>query len=142
MVEGEIYHMLAKVDEITYTLIKNSLNASAERSRVISNNIANVNTKGYKAYKLNFEENLKKSMQNGSINLTKTNVAHMNDESETTGYTIEKDNSTSMRLDGNNVDIDNEMTNLAANTILYNTLINQANSRISMRRYVINEGRR
>jgi flagellar basal-body rod protein FlgB len=47
-----------------------------------------------------------------------------------------------MRLDGNNVDIDNEMTNLAANTILYNTLINQANSRISMRRYVINEGRR
>jgi flagellar basal-body rod protein FlgB len=134
--------MLAKVDELTYTLIKNSLNASAERSRVISNNIANVNTKGYKAYKLNFEENLKKSMQGGSINLSRTNVAHMNDESETTGYTIEKDNSTSMRLDGNNVDIDNEMTNLAANTILYNTLINQANSRISMRRYVINEGRR
>lgn len=134
--------MLAKVDELTYTLIKNSLNASAERSRVISNNIANVNTKGYKAYKLNFEENLKKSLQNGNINLTRTNTAHMNDESESTGYTIERDNSTSMRLDGNNVDIDNEMTNLAANTILYNTLINQANSRISMRRYVISEGRR
>jgi flagellar basal-body rod protein FlgB len=42
-----------------------------------------------------------------------------------------------MRLDGNNVDIDKEMAGLAENTILYNTLISQANSRISMRRYVI-----
>ncbi|GFR36145.1 hypothetical protein TCEA9_19570 [Thermobrachium celere] len=43
-----------------------------------------------------------------------------------------------MRLDGNNVDIDLEMANLAANQILYNALISQANTRIAMRRNVIN----
>lgn len=55
---------------------------------------------------------------------------------------IEQDTSRSMREDGNNVDIDNEMTNQAANSLMYNALISQVNSRIALERYVINEGRR
>ena len=134
--------MISKIDELTYSLLKTSLNTTAERSRVISNNLANSTTKGYKAYRVNFEENLTNLLQNDNISLATTHQNHMQDESAQKGYTIERDNSTSMRLDGNNVDVDNEMTNLAANTILYDTLISQANSRISMRRYIISEGKR
>jgi flagellar basal-body rod protein FlgB len=55
---------------------------------------------------------------------------------------IKQDKSTSMREDGNNVDIESEMSNQAANTLLYNALITQANSKLSMTRYVITGGER
>ncbi|MCG8483332.1 MAG: flagellar basal body rod protein FlgB, partial [Clostridia bacterium] len=55
---------------------------------------------------------------------------------------VVKDTSTSMRLDGNNVDIDMENANLAANQLLYNALVQQASTKISTLRYVISEGKR
>lgn len=136
--------MVQNIDEISYSLIKRSLDASAERSRVIAHNIANVNTKGYKASRVIFEDKLNDVINNNALGLTVTNERHINDGSSTSNITYEtvKDNSTSMKLDGNNVDIDKEMTGMATNTILYNTLITQANSRISMRRYVISGGGR
>lgn len=136
--------MIEKIDEINYLLLKKSLNASAERGRVIAHNIANVNTKCFKASRVVFEDKLKAAIENTDVGLKTTNVKHINDGSSisTLSHDVIKDKSTSMRLDGNNVDIDNEMANLAANNILYNALISQANSRISVRRYVISEGRR
>jgi flagellar basal-body rod protein FlgB len=77
-----------------------------------------------------------------NLSLTKTNEKHMDDNnSGNTDYEIVRDDTTSMRQDGNNVDIDNEMTNLAANTIKYEALINEANSKITMRNFVINGGK-
>lgn len=136
--------MVQNNDELTYILLKKSLDASSERGRVIANNIANVNTKGFKASKVIFEDKLKDILENKGIELTVTNKRHIRGGSSISNieYEVQKDNSTSMRPDGNNVDIDIEMSNLAANTILYNTLISQANSRLSMRRFIISEGRR
>lgn len=135
--------MVQKVDEINYSLIKKSLDASSERSRVIAHNIANVNTPGYKASHVVFEEKLNNVLSNESIGLRTTHKNHINDGStiSTVSPEVEKDTSTSMKLDGNNVDIDSEMSDLAANNILYNTLISQANSRISMRRYIISNNK-
>lgn len=42
-----------------------------------------------------------------------------------------------MTEDGNNVDMDTEIVNQAANTLMYSALVNQMNSRLSMERYVI-----
>ncbi|QCX32356.1 flagellar basal body rod protein FlgB [Caloramator sp. E03] len=131
--------MVEKIDEISYSLLKKSLDASSERGRVIANNIANVNTKGFKASRVVFEDKLNDALENRSIDLATTNEKHIKKGNSLSNlnYDVVKDKSTSMRTDGNNVDIDNEMVNLATNTILYNALINQANSRISMRRLVI-----
>lgn len=131
--------MIQSIDQLTYGLIKDSLNASSERGRIIAQNIANVETKGYKAYNVVFEDKLKDALNNDSVHLTTTNSMHIDDGSSLPNvkYSIERDTSTSIRSDGNNVDIDKEMSDLAANTILYNTLISQANSRIAMRRTVI-----
>lgn len=136
--------MVKNIDEITYYFIKKSLDASSVRSRVIAHNLANVNKKGYKAYRVVFEDKLKDVFNNPSTGLKVTNEAHINngDTLNTVDHTVVRDTSTSMRLDGNNVNIDKETTNLAENAILYNALINQANSRILMRRFVISEGRR
>lgn len=47
-----------------------------------------------------------------------------------------------MRLDGNNVDIESEMVQLAKNSIKYDTLIQRISSDFRRIKSVINEGRR
>jgi flagellar basal-body rod protein FlgB len=136
--------MIKNIDELSYMMLKKSLDATSARDRVIAHNIANVNTKGYKAFRVVFEEKLNGVLKGERLALKVTNEKHLNDGSsiENLSYDLKKDNSSSMRLDGNNVDIDNEMANLAANAILYNALVSQANSKIAMRRFIISEGRR
>lgn len=135
--------MVQKIDEINYYLIKRSLDASSERGRVIAHNIANVNTVGYKSSHVVFEEKLNEALSKENINLKTTHKNHISDGGTISSVApeIKTDKSTSMRLDGNNVDIDSEMSDMAANSILYNTLISQANSRISMRRYIISNNK-
>lgn len=130
---------LSKSSQV-YDLLKKGLDASSMRSKAISNNIANINTKGYKKYLVSFEENLQQSIDH--INLKTTESKHINDGAEPGEVKLEQDLSSSMREDGNNVDIDNEMANQAANNLMYNALITQVNSKIALQRYIVNEGRR
>lgn len=123
----------------TYSLIKKSLDASVDRAQVIANNIANVNTKGYKRHYVTFEESLEESKK--KLDLDTTNNNHITHGQKYGEIDVKRDESTSMRMDGNNVDIDNEMTNLAANTLKYNALITELNSRLSLKRYIINGGK-
>lgn len=134
--------MVGKIDEITYNLIKKSIDASNSRGKVIANNIANVNTKGFKASYVVFEDKLKNILEDKEIDLKTTNERHISNGNSINNidYEIKKNTASSMKLDGNNVDIDNEMVSLAENAILYNALISQTNSRIAMRRLVINGG--
>jgi flagellar basal-body rod protein FlgB len=127
--------------EQTYNLLKKGLDASATRSKISANNIANFNTKGYKKYNVSFEEYLQDSVEN--MNLKTTNEKHIKGETSEFGdIKVQRDTSSSMRADGNNVDVENEMSNQAANAMMYNALISQVSSRLSMERYVISEGRR
>ena len=123
-----------------YNLLKEGLDAASLRGKVISNNIANVNTKGYKAYSVNFEDNLKDSID--SLEMKTTNEKHMKDSSKIGDIQVVQDKSTSMKEDGNNVDIDNEMTDLAANTLNYMAMITELNNRLAMQKDVINDGRK
>lgn len=122
-----------------YDLLKKSLDASEKRKEVIANNIANVNTKGYKSHYVTFEETLEESKKD--IHLLNTNEKHIGNTEEYGEINVERDESDSMRADGNNVDIDNEMANLAANYLKYNALISQVNNRMAMTRTVITGGR-
>lgn len=134
--------MVQNIDENTYNLLKKSLDAVSARQNAIAQNIANINTKGYKAFRVVFEDKLKDQMDGKSISLVKTNEKHLDGSNgESSDYEVVRDNSTSMNQDGNNVDIDNEMTNLAANTIKYEALINEVNSKITARNFVINGGK-
>ncbi len=125
---------------MTYGLLKSVLNASQLRQETISNNIANVNTPNYKANRVVFEEKLQRAVDGASVNLKATHVNHFGTLEQMVQPKVVKDQSASMRNDGNNVDIDVEMSNLAANQILYNTLVQQVDGKISTLRYVIREG--
>ena len=123
-------------DQLTYSLIKKSLEATSTRGRVISNNISNINTKGYKRQYVTFEESLNNSVEN--LELKATDERHMQYGTEYGQIKVGTDRTSSIREDGNNVDIENEMTNQAANTLMYNALIGQVNSRLAMEKYVVN----
>lgn len=126
-------------DSSIYSLMKKSLNASSLRSKVIANNIANINTAGYKAYKVSFEDTLKNSQN--QLELITDNSRDITENTDNSEIKVEQDNSASMRTDGNNVDVNNEMVNQAANTLEFNALVTQINNRLSNTRYVINGGK-
>lgn len=129
----------SSLSENTYNLLKKSMDASALRGKVIANNVANINTKGYKKFYVTFEETLNDSM--GENTMKTDNVKHMQTGSSNGDIAVQKDESTSMRQDGNNVDIDLEMTNQAANTLMFNALVKQVNSKIALTSYIIGGGK-
>ncbi|MBW9154954.1 flagellar basal body rod protein FlgB [Clostridium tagluense] len=129
----------SSVSENTYNLLKKSMDASALRSKVIANNVANINTKGYKKFYVTFEDTLNDSM--GADTLKTDNNKHMQTGSTSSDISVKRDETTSMRQDGNNVDIDLEMTNQAANTLMFNALVKQVNSKVALTSYIIGGGK-
>ena len=124
--------------DATYDLIKKGIEASNVRAKTIANNMANVNTKGYKRFNVVFEENLKKEDNSSGLELKRTNSAHFaSSNSNNDNISIEQDKSTSMRSDGNNIDLDVEKVNQAANTLKYNALITNINSKFNNLKTVI-----
>lgn len=124
----------------TLQFIKLGLDASSVRGKVIANNMSNINTKNYKKSYVSFEENLSKAKEGFTLKKTKKN--HLSGNSNDSLIKVETDKSTSMRSDGNNVDMDLEKVNQASNTLMYNALITQANSKLNMTKSVISGGNR
>ncbi|MDS0524112.1 flagellar basal body rod protein FlgB [Clostridium sp. SHJSY1] len=123
----------------TYNLIKEGIQASNIRGKAIANNMANINTADYKRFNVVFEDNLKGNNEM-NVRMKATEEKHLSNSNTQGNITVEKDESTSMREDGNNVDLDVEKAEQAANTLKYNALIQQANGKLSNIRYVINGG--
>ena len=123
---------------LTYDLLKRGLDASIMRQEAISNNIANINTTNYKCSKVEFEELLHKAMNN--VGLKKTHEKHFGIEKiADVEPKIGKKTETYLNDNGNNVDIDLEMTELAANEIYYSILVRQLNAKLGSLNYVINK---
>jgi len=112
-------------------VIHKALDAAWTRNEVIAQNIANVDTPGYKRKTVSFEERLREAMENKD--LKKSDVDKIDIK------VVEENKNLSQRLDGNSVDIDAEMAALAKNTIQYNALIQMAGyNKLKM---VIKEGK-
>ncbi|MBP2629411.1 MAG: flagellar basal-body rod protein FlgB [Firmicutes bacterium] len=122
------------IEKITQSPLVNvlsqALNASNMRNNVISNNIANVNTPGFKKSEVVFESLLAEQLTPSSkkLAMTRTQDKHFPMSSTEQGVVTPKINminNTTMRTDGNNVDIDTEMAGLAKNNIYYNAAVRQ-----------------
>lgn len=124
----------------TYNLIKQGLKASTLRGKVTANNMANINTKGYKRSYVTFEENFKN--EQGNLELKQTKSKHIKEDSARGSINIKQDKSTSMRMDGNNVDLDLEKVNQASNTLMYNALTTMANGKLNSVKNIISGGGR
>lgn len=97
--------------------------ASWKRNEVIANNIANVNTPGYKRQDIDFEAQLRRALGNSRYEAVDAKVSHLS-KAELTPRVYTDAANFSYRIDGNNVDIDTENIELASNQIKYNGLVN------------------
>ncbi len=101
-------------------VLEKASDASWTRNSVISNNIANVDTPGYKRKDVQFEQYLQSAVSGGCS--LDDNVAEADLES-LTGTTYTDYATASYRIDGNNVDIDTENAERAKNQIKYYTML-------------------
>lgn len=113
---------MIKTDVYDYVnVLDKAADASSQRNKAIANNIANIDTPGYKRQDVSFAANLEEALRHsrfeslddkvGSIRLDRLRGRQYTDA---VGY--------SYRLDGNNVDIETENAELAKNNLLYNGL--------------------
>ncbi len=126
--------------------LEKGLNASWTRNSVIMNNIANVDTPDFKSSSVEFESIYKKSLENeeDGFELKRTRPTHMDigdTDLENVEPVITQNSDTVARMDGNNVDIDKEMTDLAKNVIYYNALTRKISSEFTQLSMAIREGK-
>jgi flagellar basal-body rod protein FlgB len=130
--------------------LEKALSAASLRHKVISNNIANVNTPKFKRSEVSFENQLAAAMDSkntsASTLLARTHERHLPLQSKSaTSLNVEPTVSTitenSFRIDDNNVDIDSEMAGLAKNNIYYNAVADQISKYFSNIKSAINGGR-
>lgn len=121
-------------------LLNQAMNASDLRQKTISNNVANVNTPGYKVERVSFEDKLRKKTSGTEMDLTRTNSNHLfiNGRKGNLEPEIVKRTDTSVKDNGNNVDLDYEMSEKAVNELYYSALQRQVNHELSQLNYVIN----
>ncbi len=126
-------------------LREKTLDATWTRNEIIAQNIANVDTPGYKKSSVAFEEHLDNAMDKGRFRGNTTDSRHIpigkNDVDKINIKVTKDQQNLSTRLDGNNVDIEIEMANQAKNTIRYNTLVQSINKEYARLKSAIKEGR-
>jgi len=130
----------------TYGLQK-ALDASWQNNKAIIGNIANADTPGYKKQNTDFGTALAKAVGKGNLDGATPNPNHIPISGQSAGNSSSSaatgsytDTSSSMRLDGNNVDIEDEMAKLAKNNILYSALTQKIAGEFSKLRQAISGG--
>ncbi|MDH7602691.1 MAG: flagellar basal body rod protein FlgB [Armatimonadota bacterium] len=119
----------------TSSILAKALDAAAARHRAIANNIANVETPGYKRIFVSFEEELKRALEEGSTRRTLEKLAELSPVQHIDWYSPS-------RPDGNNVCVDAEIADLVRNTMKQKAVSVLLEAKIAMLRAAITEGKR
>lgn len=114
MINTEIYDYVNVLDK--------AADASALRNKIIGDNIANVDTPGYKRQDVSFEQDLQRALKNSRYQSLDDKVGSVRLD-RLKGRVFTDSGDYSYRMDGNNVDIDNENVELASNQLKYNGLV-------------------
>jgi flagellar basal-body rod protein FlgB len=110
--------------------LRAAMSGLAARQRAIANNVANVDTPNFKASEVRFEDALKSAIGNASSAPDQSSL----NAAATRSTQVE---STSVRADGNNVDIDREMAMLSETNLTYSAITQIMSTRIGILRNVI-----
>lgn len=107
-------------------LLFQQLNFRGERQKVISSNIANIDTPDYKTKDLSFQSHLDRAQKETQLQLSRTHSGHL--------PLMESNQQDTMKLyevkglheqnDGNNVNLDTQMSEMSKNSIMFNAIQN------------------
>ncbi len=126
------------VESTNLNLLNKSLDGLWLRQEVTMENIANYSTPGYKSKFVDFENLLKANLSNSGKNTT----SKINEQINSSNILIQENENQSLRLDGNNVDLEKENLQLAKTQLQYMYTVSEINSYFSKLKSVISEGKK
>jgi len=125
----------------TITTLEQALNYSSTKQKVIAQNISNADTPNYKSKEVSFKSALQNAMDQ-SMQAKQTDARHFEFKGQqTNGIAITTNQNTSYNNNGNNVDVDKEMADLATNQIYYNALTERISGKFQTLQSVIRGGK-
>ncbi len=130
------------VNDKTLQALTTALNFREMRQELITSNVANANTPGFKAKKLDFEEALARALDvDGNMKMNATDGRHYNVGSG--GFNnlepeIYDNPNGVVSENGNTVDVEAEMATMAENKLMYDALVQLINKKMGIMKYAIN----
>jgi len=126
----------------TIGALNTSLNLRLMNQNVISSNIANADTPGYKAKTMEFESALRDALNTGGeLRTAETDPRHIvHSATDPVNPEIYDDPNGVESLDGNTVDRAGELAKMAENQLLYDASAEMLKKKLGMLKYAITEG--
>jgi flagellar basal-body rod protein FlgB len=111
-----------------------ALDGLSMRQQVIGKNIANIDTPGYQAQSVSFESVLQNAMTaKKKLALSLTSEEHLTPKATNTSFfSVSNRSGGSQRADGNNVDIDVELTDLSEAGITYQAVAQAVTKKLAL----------
>jgi flagellar basal-body rod protein FlgB len=109
----------------TGSVLYTALNGLAARQRVIANNVANVETPGFIAGRVSFEDSLRSAIAAGDAGETAVSTRASADP---------------VNVNGNNVSLDNEVVSLTETDLAYQLMVQALNQKFGLLRTAIGTG--
>jgi len=128
-------------EDSTMRLMERFLDLSVQRQALVSSNLANVDTPGYKTVDLNFERELNQALEGRGLSMMATDPHHIGNRQ---GHEIVSPNEVEglpLRNDLNNVNIDREMAQLSTNALKFSMVAQLIAGKFRTLKNAINEGR-
>lgn len=123
------------IEDRMFPALENLLSWTSKRQQALSANVANLDTPGYRAKDFSFEEALQ------TLNVASTAGQHIvppTDDSNVRMYEV----ASKVKPNGNNVDLERELTEITKNGLQYITLVQYLNHKLKTLRASITEGGR
>ncbi|MDZ5781803.1 flagellar basal body rod protein FlgB [Marinococcus luteus] len=98
------------------------------RQKAITDNIANIDTPNYKAKEVSFQDMLKEE-SSSQMEAVRTDAKHFSFQNNQNSPGVYEQKGNTYNNNGNNVDIDKEMTELSENQLHYNAIIDRINGK-------------
>jgi flagellar basal-body rod protein FlgB len=133
------------IDDKTTRALAAALKYRQQRQELIASNIANAETPGYKAKKIDFEDALARALDTDEQQTLKTTDSrHFNVGGG--GFNnlqpeVYEDANGIVSPDGNNVDRDAEMADMAENKIMYDASVQLLNKKLGLMKYAVGSDR-
>jgi flagellar basal-body rod protein FlgB len=130
-------------DSLTTAALQRALDGTWQREKATAANIANHETPGYKAIKVDFENALKNAVQNMRNSVAVSGGSYMSalDGVKNANIGVYESRIYSERADASNVNLEEENIEMAKVQLQYNYLTRQVTDTFSRLRYAVREGR-
>jgi len=134
--------MIPRLFNETVLTLEKALDLRGRRHELLVSNITNQDTPGYEAKDLRFEEVLRAAASISPGGIVKTNPRHLPGAggiAGAEGEVVIRDNPAG--YDGNRVNVEQEMSHMAENSLMYNTSAQLIAKKFQGLVYAIREGR-